>query len=69
MGPLGSPGGCGPVRMGGAGAAATAVGLSRVYLAHHWFTDVLAGWALAAAWLCLVALVVRRLPAGRRGRR
>ena len=50
-------------------AAATAVGLSRVYLAHHWFTDVLAGWALAAAWLCLVALVVRRLPAGRRGRR
>ena len=52
--------------MGGAGAAATAVGLSRVYLAYHWFTDVLAGWALAAAWLCLVALVVRRLPAGRR---
>ena len=26
----------------------------------------LAGWALAAAWLCLVALVVRRPPAGRR---
>ena len=54
------------VAAAGAGAVATAVGLSRVYLAHHWFTDVLAGWALAAAWLCLVALVVRRPPAGRR---
>lgn len=50
----------------GAVAVATAVGLSRIYLAHHWFTDVLAGWALAAAWLCLVALAVRRPPVGRR---
>lgn len=38
--------------------AVATIGLSRVYLAYHWLTDVLAGWSLAVAWLCLAALVV-----------
>lgn len=45
--------------VGAAVLFAITIGLTRVYLGHHWFTDVLAGWVLGAAWLAVVVTAHR----------
>ncbi|MFJ5550869.1 phosphatase PAP2 family protein [Streptomyces sp. NPDC093225] len=42
-----------------------AVGLTRVYLGVHWFSDVVGGWLFALAWLSLWLWAVRHWLRGR----
>jgi undecaprenyl-diphosphatase len=42
----------------GALLVAVMVGVSRLYLGAHWFSDVLGGWALGAAWLAAALVAV-----------
>ncbi len=48
-------------------AFAVTMGLSRVYLGHHWLTDVLVAWALGTAWLSAVVTAHRLFLTVRRG--
>ena len=57
-----------------AAAWAIAMGLSRVFLGHHWLTDVAVAWLLGGAWIALLItahqlfLATRRRPRPERGR-
>jgi membrane-associated phospholipid phosphatase len=51
-----------------AGAVAVVMGASRLYLGDHWFTDVLAAYALAGAVVAGVAWLTSDHPAGQAGR-
>jgi undecaprenyl-diphosphatase len=45
----------------GLGVYAVLMGLSRVFLGQHWFTDVIAGWVAGAAWAVALLFAHRLL--------
>jgi membrane-associated phospholipid phosphatase len=47
---------------------AVAMGLSRVFLGHHWLTDVVIGWTLGLAWVGAIILAHRLFLTVRRSR-
>ncbi len=53
--------------IGCAVALALIIGVSRIYLGVHWPSDVLAGWALGAAWAAFSFIVLSILQIRRRG--